>query len=244
MMWLRSILFNALFMPLTGLTAFFGMVLLPFPPRLTRSFVRQWARAILWLLRVICGIRLRVTGLEHIVAGPVLIASKHQSAFDTFVWLALLPEPSYVLKRELLDLPFWGRVARHSGAVAVDRDGGGAALRAMVRDGKAVLDEGRPLVIFPEGTRTDPGEKAPYHPGVAALALHSGVPCYPVATDSGRLWGRRAFRKKPGVISISILPALPMGLTRKEFMTALQNAVEDETARLIAAADAVDKSGE
>jgi 1-acyl-sn-glycerol-3-phosphate acyltransferase len=244
MMWLRSIAFNALFMPLTALTAIFGMFLLPFPPRITRRFVRQWARALVWLLRVICGIRLRVTGLEHIAPGPALIASKHQSAFDTFVWLAILDNPSYVLKHELLDLPFWGRVARHSGAVAVDREGGGAALRAMVRDGKRVLDEGRPLVIFPEGTRTDPGEAAQYHPGVAALALHSGVPCYPVATDSGRLWGRRAFRKRAGVISISILPALPTGLNRKSFMEALQNQIEAETAHLIAAAGAVDKSGE
>jgi 1-acyl-sn-glycerol-3-phosphate acyltransferase len=120
------------------------------------------------------------------------------------------------MKRELLDLPFWGRVARHTGAVPVDRDGGGAALRGMVRDAKRVLDEDRPLVIFPEGTRSAPGERLPYQPGVAALVISSGAPCYPVATNSGQHWGRRAFHKRPGVISISIMPALPAGLAPRQ----------------------------
>lgn len=236
MIWLRSLIFNALFMTVTAFSSMIAMALLPFHPRFIRRFIRHWARVIIWLLRVICGIRLRVTGLEHVVPGAVIIASKHQSAFDTFVWPALLEETSYVLKRELLDLPFWGRVARHSGAVAVDRDGGGAALRGMVRDAKRVLDEDRPLVIFPEGTRSAPGDRLPYQPGVAALVMGTGAPCYPVATNSGRHWGRRAFHKKPGVISISILPALPPGLARKPLMEALEAQIEAETARLMAEA--------
>ena len=234
MIWLRSFIFNALFMPITAFCAVIGMALLPFDARFTRRFIRLWARSIIWLLRVICGIRLRVTGLEHVAPGAAIIASKHQSAFDTFVWPALLEQTSYVLKRELLDLPFWGRVARHSGAVAVDRDGGGSALRAMVRDAKRVLDEGRPLVIFPEGTRSAPGERVTYQPGVAALVMGSGVPCYPVATNSGRHWGRRAFHKTPGVIAISILPALPAGLSRKPLMETLEAQIEAETTRLMA----------
>jgi 1-acyl-sn-glycerol-3-phosphate acyltransferase len=236
MIWLRSFIFNALFMPITAFCAVIGMALLPFDARFTRRFIRLWARSIIWLLRVICGIRLRVTGLEHLAPGAAIIASKHQSAFDTFVWPALLEQTSYVLKRELLNLPFWGRVARHSGAVAVDRDGGGAALRGMVRDAKRVLDEGRPLVIFPEGTRSAPGERVPYQPGVAALVMGSGVACYPVATNSGLRWGRRAFHKTPGVIAISILPALPAGLARKPLMEALESQIEAETARLMAQA--------
>ncbi|MFN7594524.1 MAG: lysophospholipid acyltransferase family protein, partial [bacterium] len=139
MIWLRSCIFNALFMTITALSAIMAMVLLPFHPRAMRRFIQLWARLIIWLLRVICKIRVEVTGLKNIAPGAAIIASKHQSAFDTFVWLALLEGPSYVLKRELLNLPFWGRVARHAGAVAVDRDGGGAALRAMVRDAKRVL---------------------------------------------------------------------------------------------------------
>jgi len=234
MIWLRSFIFNALFMTITALGAIVAMVLLPFHPRFIRRFIHLWARFIIWLLRIICGIRLEVTGLENIAPGAAIIASKHQSAFDTFVWLALLDQPNYVLKRELLNLPFWGRVARHSGAVAVDRDGGGSALRAMVRDAKRVLDEGRPLVIFPEGTRSAPGERVAYQPGVAALVMGSGVPCYPVATNSGRHWGRRAFHKTPGVIAISILPALPAGLSRKPLMETLEAQIEAETTRLMA----------
>ena len=233
MIWLRSLIFNILFMTVTALGAIIAMVLLPFHPRIMRRFIQLWARLIIWLLHIICNIRVEVTGLEHITPGAAIIASKHQSAFDTFVWPALIEQPSYVLKRELLNLPFWGRVARHSGAVAVDRDGGGAALRAMVRDAKRVLDEGRPLVIFPEGTRSAPGARLPYQPGVAALVMSSGVPCYPVATNSGRHWGRRAFHKTPGVIAISILPALPAGLARKPLMEALETQIEAETARLL-----------
>ncbi|MBM3593713.1 MAG: 1-acyl-sn-glycerol-3-phosphate acyltransferase [Alphaproteobacteria bacterium] len=233
MIWLRSFIFNALFMTITALAAIIAMVLLPFQPRVMRCFIRYWARLIIWVLRLVCGIRVEVTGLEHIAPGAAIIASKHQSAFDTFVWPALLDHPSYVLKRELLNLPFWGRAARHTGAVVVDRDGGGAALRALVRDGKRVLDEGRPLVIFPEGTRSAPGEKVPYQPGVAALVIGSGAPCYPVATNSGQHWGRRAFHKMPGVIAIAILPPLPAGLARKPSMEALETQIEAETARLI-----------
>ena len=236
MIWLRSLIFNVLFMTVTAFSSVIAMALLPFHPRFIRCFIRHWARVIIWLMRVICGIRLRVTGLEHVVPGAAIIASKHQSAFDTFVWPALLEQTSYVLKRELLDLPVWGRVARHSGAVAVDRDGGGAALRGMVRDAKRVLDEDRPLVIFPEGTRSAPGDRLPYQPGVAALVMGSSAPCYPVATNSGRHWGRRAFHKTPGVISISILPALPPGLARKPLMEALESQIEAETARLMAQA--------
>jgi 1-acyl-sn-glycerol-3-phosphate acyltransferase len=233
MIWLRSSIFNALFMTITALAAIIAMFLLPFHSRVMRFFIRYWARLIIWVLRLVCGIRVEVTGLEHIAPGAAIIASKHQSAFDTFVWPALLDHPSYVLKRELLNLPFWGRAARHTGAVAVDRDGGGAALRALVRDGKRVLDEGRPLVIFPEGTRSAPGEMVPYQPGVAALVIGSGAPCYPVATNSGRHWGRRAFHKTPGVIAISILPPLPAGLARKPLMAALEAQIEAETARLL-----------
>jgi 1-acyl-sn-glycerol-3-phosphate acyltransferase len=236
MIWLRSCIFNALFMTITALSAMMAMVLLPFHPRAMRRFIQLWARLIIWLLRIICSIRVEVTGLEHIAPGAAIIASKHQSAFDTLVWPALLEPTSYVLKRELLDRPFWGRVARHTGAVAVDRDGGGAALRGMVRDAKRVLDEDRPLVIFPEGTRSAPGDRLPYQPGVAALVMGSSAPCYPVATNSGRHWGRRAFHKTPGVISISILPALPTGLARKPLMEALESQIEAETARLMAQA--------
>lgn len=228
---LRSALFNLVFLGGTAAVVILGMPLLAFPPRVLAAYIRVWARGMIGALRVICGIRLEVTGLGHIPPGAAVIAAKHQSAFDTMVWLILLPDCAYVLKKELLDIPVWGWFARRCGHLAVDREGGGTALRALVRAAKLRFAEGRPVVIFPEGTRTAPGERLTYQPGVAALAA-GGVPVVPVATDSGRLWGRRAFRKSPGVIHVSILPPLPAGLPRAALMQAVEEAIETETDRL------------
>lgn len=233
---LRSALFNALFFSITAMTCVLGLALLPFPRRLMRRYVQGWARLILWLLRVVCGIGLRVTGRENLPAGPVVVAAKHQSAYDTVVWLALLPDPVYVLKQELLKIPAWGRLARHYGSVAVDRKGGATALKRMVREAGAVLAEGHQIVIFPEGTRTLPGQRIPYQPGVVALAAASGAPVVPVATDSGLRWGRGALsRKLPGPITVAILPPLPPGLPRVQLVAALEEAIERETDRLVVA---------
>lgn len=229
---LRSALFNLIFLGGTALVVLLGTPLLVLPPRVLIAYVRLWARGVIALLRILCGIRVSVTGLEHIPPGGAIIAAKHQSAFDTLVWLVLLPNCVYVLKKELLDIPVWGWLARRCGHVAVDRKAGAKALRGMVREAQARLAEGRPLVIFPEGTRTAPGERVPYQPGVAALASATHAPVVPVATDSGRCWGRRAFRKPPGVIHIAVLPPLPAGLPRTALMAALEAAIEDESARL------------
>jgi 1-acyl-sn-glycerol-3-phosphate acyltransferase len=233
---LRSLLFNLLFLPFTVLTCILGQVLLFGPPRRLDAFVRGWARAVLWMLRVTCGIGVRIEGQGNLPAGATIVAAKHQSTFDTIIWLLLIDRPAYVLKQELMDLPLWGRLARRCGHIAVQRGGGGAALRGMVRQGQAVLAEGRKVVIFPEGTRTDPGEQVRYHPGVAAMAIASGAPVVPVATDSGRFWARRAFRKRPGTITVAILPPLPPGLRRDVLMERLEAAIEGETARLYDAA--------
>ncbi|KAA2215257.1 1-acyl-sn-glycerol-3-phosphate acyltransferase [Pseudoroseomonas oryzae] len=233
---LRSALFNVLFFGLTGLCCLFGILLLPFPRRLMRRYVQGWARLMLWLLHVVCGITLRVTGRENLPEGPVVIAAKHQSAYDTIVWLALLPEPVYVLKQELLRIPAWGWMARHYGAVAVDRRGGASALKRMVRQAGTALKAGDQIVIFPEGTRTAVGTRIPYLPGVVALAAASGAPVVPVATDSGLRWGRRAFAKRPGAITVAILPPLPPGQNRTQLLRALSDAIETETDRLVVAA--------
>lgn len=232
MNFLRSLLFNLIFLPFTALTCILGQVLLLGPPARLHAFVRGWARAVLWLLRVICGIHARIEGREHLPPGAAIIAAKHQSTFDTIIWLLVVDRPAYVLKQELMNLPLWGALARRCGNIAVDRDGGAAALRGMVRAGQAVLAEGRKVVIFPEGTRTQPGERALYHPGVAAMAMASGAPLVPVATDSGRYWGRLAFHKQPGTIIVAILPPLPAGLPRAALMERLEAAIEAETERL------------
>lgn len=236
MTWLRSALFNLVFLGGTVLTVLAGTLLLAAPAPVLVRYIRGWARLVLGALRVLCGIRVEVTGLHHLPAGPTIIAAKHQSAFDTVVWLALLPpgrDPAYVLKQELANIPLWGRLAARCGHIAVDRAAGASALRGMVRAAQGAIAAGRPVVIFPEGTRTAPGERVPYQPGVAALASATGAAIVPVATDSGLYWGRRAFQKRPGTIHVAILPPLPAGLSRAALMTALETTIEDASAALI-----------
>ncbi|MBR0655133.1 lysophospholipid acyltransferase family protein [Plastoroseomonas arctica] len=232
MTYLRSVVFNLFFFPFTALICLFGQPLRLGRPHWTRLYVRYWAMGAMAIVRIVCGIRIRIEGRENLPDGGFILAAKHQSAFDTMIWLMVLRQPCYVLKQELLDLPLWGGLARHSGIIAVDRGAGASALRGLVKQGREVLAEGRAVVIFPEGTRTLPGERVAYQPGVAALATATGAIVVPAATDSGRLWGRRAFWKTPGTITVSILPPLPAGLRREAMMTMMENVIETRTAEL------------
>jgi 1-acyl-sn-glycerol-3-phosphate acyltransferase len=234
MTFLSSLLFNIAFFVVSAGIALCALPLLAMPRGAHNAAMRAWARIVVALLRVIVGVRLELRGMEHIPPGACVIAAKHQSAFDTAVWLALLPAAAYVLKQELLSIPLYGWHARKARMIPVDRAGGGAALRRMLRAASAALAEGRQVVIFPEGTRTAPGQRVPYLPGVVAIAGAASVPVIPVATDSGRVWGRRAFIKRPGVIRISVLPPLPPRLPRARLLSALELAIETETDRLLA----------
>jgi 1-acyl-sn-glycerol-3-phosphate acyltransferase len=237
-MWLRSALFNLCFYVLTATMAVALLPLLAAPRRWMLPPLRLWSRLVAALMRAICGIRLRVTGREHLPrpGEAALIAANHQSAFDTIVWLSLLPDAAYVLKKELLKIPVYGALARKAEMIAVDREAGGAAMRGLIRGGRAAAEAGRQILIFPEGTRVSPGERVPYQPGIAALAAATGLPVVPAATDSGLRWGRRAFRKVPGVITVSILPPLPASLRRDALVERLESAIATETARLVAVA--------
>ncbi len=222
MTWLRSAVFNLFFF---GVTLVFCVLWPPqslFGVRWAMAYARLWARLVLGGLRAICGISWQVSGLEHLPReGPALIASMHQSAFDTVVWVVLAPRFAYVVKRELMRVPLFGAVMRRAGMIAVDRQAGSAALRALLRGADRALAGARQVIIFPEGTRVPPGQRAPLLPGVAALAVRMRLPVIPVVTDSGSHWGRRAFRKRPGVIRIALLPPLPAGLQRDELLQKL-----------------------
>jgi 1-acyl-sn-glycerol-3-phosphate acyltransferase len=227
MLVLRSLLFNAGFFGLTALAGVLALPLLTAPRQWTLAVQRGWARVIIAMMRVLCGITLRVEGREHLPAkGPALIAAKHQSAFDTIVWFLLVPDPVYVLKAELFRIPVWGWHARHTRMIGVDRKGGASAMRGMLREAREAAAEGRQIVIFPEGTRVAPGARAPYQPGIVALAGATALPVIPVATNSGRLWGRRSFVKRPGEIVVKVLEPLPAGLTRAELLGALEARIE------------------
>jgi 1-acyl-sn-glycerol-3-phosphate acyltransferase len=244
MIFLRSFLFNIWFYGVTFILAFGSMM-----PRLfTRNPVppwamqvaRIWAALVLSGLRRICNASWVVTGRENLPqSGPVLIASMHQSAFDTMVWLLLVPSACYVLKRELLSIPVFGAMCKMTGMIPVDRGAGSGAIRSLLRGADHALAEGRQIVIFPEGTRAPPGARLPLQPGIAALAARTGLPVIPVATDSGICWGRRAFRKRPGVIHIAIGKPIPAGLPRDELMRRLDQAFAEG---LPVPAEAVDNS--
>lgn len=226
---LRSLLFNIAFFGVTGGMSVLALPLLLAPAGWVRAAMRLWARIVVALLRAICGVRIVVEGREHLPShGPALIASRHESAFDTIIWFTLVPEAVYVLKRELLRIPVYGWHARRAGMISVDRKGGATAMRGMLREAKEATALGRQIVIFPEGTRAHPGETLPMQPGIQALAKATGLPVIPVATNSGRVWGRRAFLKRPGTITIRVLPPLPA----QDLLPRLTACLAAEQARL------------
>jgi 1-acyl-sn-glycerol-3-phosphate acyltransferase len=235
---LRSLLFNLWFFGLTTVMSLGALALRAFAPRRAVPYAQAWVRLVLGGLRWLCGIDFEVTGLEHLPQdGPALIASMHQSAFDTLVWALLAPRFTYVVKRELTLIPLFGPMLTLTGMIAVDRAAGAAALRGMLRDAERAVAERRQIVIFPEGTRVAPGVRVALQPGVAALAAHTGLTVIPVATDSGRFWGRRAFRKQPGVIRIAVLPPIEPGLRRAALLERLEAAFATGSAALATPVD-------
>jgi 1-acyl-sn-glycerol-3-phosphate acyltransferase len=222
---LRSVLFNLFFFGLTFILSLYGTVLRFVAPERVLGLGIGWAGIVLGALRRICGIRTVLIGAEHLPAGgPALIAAQHQSAYDTLVWMTLLPRPAYVLKQELTRIPLFGPLLLIGGMISVDRTGGANALRRLMRAADRAIADGRQIVIFPQGTRVEEGRHVQLLPGIAALAAQSGLPVIPVATDSGRRWGRRAFRKRAGPIHILAMPPLPTGLSRKELMERIESA--------------------
>ena len=236
MILLRSLLFNLVFY---GWTVLLGVLALPMvlaPRRAVMRFGTWWSGSVLWLARVIAGIDYEFRGADRIPRGSVIIAMKHQSAWDTLAVPVLISDAAIVLKRELLWIPLYGWYANRAGMIAIDRGAGASALKSMLRRAQAVAEGGRPIVIFPEGTRVAVGASRAYHPGVAALYTQLGLPVVPVAVTSGLCWPRRTFLKWPGCILVEALPPIPPGLDRRAFLTALQSAIDTATARLTAEA--------
>lgn len=222
MILLRSALYNLYFWTITLVMAVGSLPIRFFAPQLALPYGKIWVRTLFAGLGPLAGIRISISGSEHLPKlGPALIASQHQSAFDTLVWLTLVPRPAYVLKRELARIPLFGPMLRPSGQIAIDRTGGAPAIRKMLRDAAKAEAENRQIIIFPEGTRRPPGKVGRLQPGVAALAAHTGLAVIPVATDSGRCWPRRSFRKQPGTIRIAILPPLSPNLPRNALLERL-----------------------
>lgn len=232
MILLRSLLFQLLSNLWSWSLMILCLPLLLGPRRWIVSAGAFWVGGLHCLLRAVCDLDYEVTGREHLPEGPCIIASKHQSAWDTIAMPVIFPDPAFVLKRELLHIPLFGLYLGKAGNLAVDRSGGSAALRRMVESARAVAAEGRKIVIYPEGTRTAPGRRIAYHPGVAALYQQLQLPVVPVALNSGLYWARRSFLRRPGRIRLEIRPPIPPGLPRREFMRQLESEIEDASDRL------------
>jgi 1-acyl-sn-glycerol-3-phosphate acyltransferase len=223
---LRSALFNFYFFAVSVLLSIAGTLVLMIAPNRPLMVPVLWARIVLAGLRAICGIRLAISGREHLPReGAALIASRHQSAFDTIVWLALLPRCCYVIKQELKRIPLFGALFEPAGMILIDRSQGANAIRHLIREAERAAREQRQIVIFPEGTRADPDQILPLQSGVAAIASRAGLPVIPVLTDSGRLWGRRSFRKLSGTIHIEVLPPIGPMRDRESLMRELTSAL-------------------
>lgn len=235
---LRSFAFNAAFYVATIAVGLIGLPMLLAPRRQVMRFGRFWALCVLWLLRVLTGLSGEVRGGEHVPGGACLIAMKHQSMWDTLMLPIVLGDPAVVIKRELLFVPLYGWYAARAGSIFIDRKAGAAALRRMVAAARRAAAAGRPVVIFPQGTRTAPGAHVPYQPGVAALYQALRLPLVPAAVNSGRFWGRRSFLKRPGCITMQFLDPIPPGLSRRELMAELERRIEAATTALEAEAAA------
>ena len=230
---LRSLVFNLLFYFFLVIWILFALPTFLMPRRAILTVAGWWARSNLWLMRVICGTKVEFRGVEKIPRGPLIVASKHQSMWETFGLLQFFDQPLYILKRELKWIPFFGWYLMKAEMIDIEREAGGRALRDMVRRAGKAVREGRQLIIFPEGTRR-PVEAPPrYKPGVAQIYKDSGVACIPVALNSGLFWPRRTFMRYPGTLVVEFLDPLPPGLSRDEFIDRIRDAIEGATDRLV-----------
>ncbi len=233
---IRSLLFNLfyiLWMPCIGMILFIPSLCIA---RIaTHGVGRTWARGVMVMLRILCGIRFEIQGKEYLQReGAVLYAVKHQSAWETIIFWLLVDTPVYVLKKELLNLPVFGYYLTHKIAcIAIDRKAGTSAIRTLVTAAKKHLSAKRQIIIFPEGTRRAVGAAPDYQAGIAALYAMLNIPVTPVALNAGVFWPRNAFLKKSGCITITFLPPIEAGLDRDIFMTRLQYSIEHSSNKLV-----------
>jgi 1-acyl-sn-glycerol-3-phosphate acyltransferase len=230
---LRSTLYMLLLVIITPPYAVFTLTCFPLSPHNRYRVTSTWTRMILFLLEHVCGLRYRILGAENIPDTPSIVLSKHQSAWETLACQKIFPPQVWVLKKELLRIPFFGWGLAMTSPIAIDRSAGRSALDQVVEQGRNRLEQGFWVVIFPEGTRIPIGQKGKYRIGGAWLATHTGVPVVPVAHNAGEFWARNAFIKKPGTITVSIgKPIDPSGMEPNALNAQVESWIESEMARI------------
>jgi len=231
-LWLRSLLFTVLYWGWTFLFSVLGVWLVLLPRRYLMAALRGWEYSLNWLERNVMGITFEVKGMENLPEGPCIIAAKHESAWETCKLHQLFGDPCIVLKKELTRVPVWGWYAKATDLIPIDRSGHAKTLGEMQRAAEKAKAEGRKIIIFPQGTRVLPGVRKPYKIGVVALYQQLQIPIVPVALNSGLFWPKGRLIKKPGKITIEMLPPIPAGLSRGDVLRRLTNAVETASDRL------------
>lgn len=230
---LRSVVFELVRFVLTVVFALISLLTFPFRPMTRYRIITAWSHLVVALAQAICGVRYRVIGREHLPAEPSIVLSKHQSAWETLAYQVILPPQVWVLKRELLRVPFFGWGLAMMSPIAIDRGSATRSLKQTFEQGRDRLANGWWIVIFPEGTRIAPGTRGRYHLGGAWLACQTGAPVVPVAHNAGTIWGKNAFIKYPGTITVSIGPALrPEGMKADVLNRKVEDWIEAEVARL------------
>lgn len=229
----RAVLYTLAFYSVSVLFLVLGSWLLLAPRSWAMAYLSAHGSTCVWLLKIIVGTRLEVRGIENLGAGAVLVASKHQSAWDTFALVPLLHDPAIIMKRELMWIPLYGWFSAKFGMIFVRRGAGPSALRRMASDASNRAEAGRQILIFPEGTRRVPGAEPAYKPGALFLYSQLGIPCVPLALNSGLYWPRRSLKRYPGTIIVEFLKPIAPGLERKEFANHLELAIETASDALI-----------
>src|SRR4051794_7742626 len=232
---LRSLVFNVLFyVVLVGLIII-GIPTFLMPRAALMTVAGWWAKTSLVLMRVVCNIKVEYRGIDKIPAGPLIVASKHQSMWETFALMPLLEQPLYILKRDLTWIPFFGWYLIKADMIGIDRDAGAKSLKDMARRAAEAVRRGRQLIIFPEGTRRPVDAEPDYKSGIGMIYANCGVPCIPVALNSGLFWPRRTFMRYPGTLVVEFLDPLPPGLPRREFNARIATGIEEASNRLVEA---------
>jgi 1-acyl-sn-glycerol-3-phosphate acyltransferase len=222
---LRSFLFAVVFMAVTVPMALFLALVAPFSTATVRRGAHLWSAWFVGCARILAGVRLVVRG--SVPQGPGLVAFKHESAFETYLTLYLFRHPAVVMKQELLEIPFWGAIARRHGSIGLDRSRGPAAIKLLLREARARIAQGRPIIIFPEGTRVAPGARPPLKAGLSGLYAMLDVPVVPVALNSGPRWPRGLI-KSPGTVTVAFLPPIPPGLPREELEARVHSGINSD----------------
>ncbi|MCL2714555.1 MAG: 1-acyl-sn-glycerol-3-phosphate acyltransferase [Alphaproteobacteria bacterium] len=235
LIFVRSLIFNLLFYIVTIALSLAAVPTLLMGAEGTLVVVRWWGRSCLFLLRHVCNIRVEFRGVEKIPEGPLLVASKHQSLWETFTLVLFVKRPIIILKRQLTYIPVFGQLLINAGSIGIDRKDGVRALLDMTRQASEGVQSGGQLLIFPEGTRTAPGAAPDYKGGFIQLYKACKVTCLPVGLNSGLFWPRRSFLRYPGTVILEFMDPLPPGLHKDEFLSRARSAIEDATARAIEA---------